>query len=288
VTAREIGRVIDELFRDERIRIKSSIDLQLAEITAHPEVQVKPISFAPPPTSGTPSHNRLDPAMPPWGNASNSGSGPMSLSNSGPMSLTGSGSLQGMAGGTLPTGPMQLLPPVLTAPPAKKWPFAVAGGVVALLVLVGAIAALRHPSSPPTVAAPSTTTASTSGETTRGQTESNVVKLIVSASPSESHLFFDDAPLEGNPFDGKFPKDGAVHRLRAEAEGYVSKVQVVTLDRDVKIDLSLDADAGATPATPKKAAAAPARPAPKPTDDVPTLTGGKKQPKTGPKLDVIE
>jgi serine/threonine-protein kinase len=64
--------------------------------------------------------------------------------------------------------------------------------------------------------------------------------LRVRVSPPSAKLFLDEAPLHANPFSGRFPLDGAGHRLRAEAEGYLPKTTIVQFDRDAALELELE------------------------------------------------
>jgi serine/threonine protein kinase len=52
-------------------------------------------------------------------------------------------------------------------------------------------------------------------------------RFTVRASPADTKLFLDDVPLVVNPFVGEFPRDGLSHRLRAEANGFVTDRQFV-------------------------------------------------------------
>lgn len=55
-----------------------------------------------------------------------------------------------------------------------------------------------------------------------------------------AQIFWDDLPLGSNPFRGQFARDADVHRVRAEAAGYRSKTVIVTLDRELTLDLTLE------------------------------------------------
>jgi serine/threonine-protein kinase len=57
-------------------------------------------------------------------------------------------------------------------------------------------------------------------------------KVALSASPPDAKLFIDDAPLDANPYNGAFPKDGLAHRVRAEAKDYVARTEVIEFDKD--------------------------------------------------------
>jgi serine/threonine-protein kinase len=61
---------------------------------------------------------------------------------------------------------------------------------------------------------------------------SRTVEIRFSASPPEARMFLDDAPLAGNTFRGDLPRDGATHRLRVEAAGFVDRAESVVLDQN--------------------------------------------------------
>jgi len=70
------------------------------------------------------------------------------------------------------------------------------------------------------------------------------VELEVSASPPEARLSLDGAPLSGNPFRGRFPRDGRLHLVRAEGPGLQHQELGITFDRDRVLRLTLSSTAG--------------------------------------------
>jgi serine/threonine-protein kinase len=66
------------------------------------------------------------------------------------------------------------------------------------------------------------------------------VTVSISASPPEAKLYFDDTELQTNPFSGQMPRDGAMHRVRAEASGHATTTTGITLDNDATIVLTLE------------------------------------------------
>jgi serine/threonine-protein kinase len=65
------------------------------------------------------------------------------------------------------------------------------------------------------------------------------IQLHLGANPAEAHIVIDGAPLPSNPFDGKFLKDGAVHRIQVEAPGFNPQTRVLVFDKDQSLDLTL-------------------------------------------------
>ena len=80
-----------------------------------------------------------------------------------------------------------------------------------------------------------------------------MAELRVSTSPSDAKLYFDDDPLEPNPFVRKFMKDGSRHTLRAEAPGYETQRETITLtgDAPIVVTLNLQRATGTKAAQPK-------------------------------------
>ena len=61
------------------------------------------------------------------------------------------------------------------------------------------------------------------------------------AAPDEARIFVDDSPLAGNPATATFVRDGASHRLRVEAPGYVAKRDLLVFDTsNLSVDMALD------------------------------------------------
>jgi serine/threonine-protein kinase len=65
------------------------------------------------------------------------------------------------------------------------------------------------------------------------------VHLHLAANPLEARIVVDGAPLPSNPFDGKFLKDGAVHRVQFEAAGFLPQSRVLVFDKDQALDVPL-------------------------------------------------
>ena len=73
------------------------------------------------------------------------------------------------------------------------------------------------------------------------------VVLRVRASPPEARLLLDGAALDGNPFAGVLPADGAAHELLIEAPGHVARRQPLSLDQDSTLEIVLAAELDAAP-----------------------------------------
>ncbi|WP_394838349.1 protein kinase [Pendulispora rubella] len=136
--------------------------------------------------------------------------------------------------------------------------------------VVDAVAAAPSPSSAP---APSSSSAAPA---------STLTELTVHAAPPGAKIFVDGIEVEENPFVGKFVRDGASHRVRAEASGFASKsVRVEFSSETASLDLALERQSSA-PRRDKGERAAPqtaavAQPAP-PANTPPAAPSGAAKP----------
>jgi serine/threonine protein kinase len=72
--------------------------------------------------------------------------------------------------------------------------------------------------------------------------------IHVRCTPANARLSFDGSPLDGNPATSTFRRDAVSHRVQAEAPGYLTKSELVTLNGDqLTVDLELDPVRVATP-----------------------------------------
>jgi serine/threonine-protein kinase len=69
------------------------------------------------------------------------------------------------------------------------------------------------------------------------QPEHIVIKL--GATREGTRVFIDNAPIDALPYEGRFPRDGASHTIRAEAPGHVGESKIVVFNRDVDIVFTL-------------------------------------------------
>lgn len=79
--------------------------------------------------------------------------------------------------------------------------------------------------------------ARTEGQAAPAQPEHIVVKL--GATREGTRVFIDNAALDALPYEGRFPRDGASHTIRAEAPGHVGESKIVVFNRDVDIIFTL-------------------------------------------------
>lgn len=76
-------------------------------------------------------------------------------------------------------------------------------------------------------------------ETVIDPTKTTSVELNVIVEPADAHIFIDDYEMPTNPFKGRFPRDGLVHKLRVQARGHVDWNKAVIFDRDHRLEVSL-------------------------------------------------
>jgi eukaryotic-like serine/threonine-protein kinase len=129
--------------------------------------------------------------------------------------------------------------PTNASPPVSRGKLLAAAAVVALVAgTAGALVMNPGAKNEPTAVAPSAKQPSGT-ETSAASPTQALVKLELSASPASAELLLDGARLEGNPFKGQLPRDGALHRLEARAPGRKSEARMLPLDRDLTLHLDL-------------------------------------------------
>ncbi len=75
--------------------------------------------------------------------------------------------------------------------------------------------------------------------------DSAYLRARISVNPTDARILVDGAALPTNPFEGKFIKDGAVHRVQFEAGGFQAQSRIVVFDKDLSLDIALQPKAKA-------------------------------------------
>ncbi|HEU4408383.1 MAG TPA: serine/threonine-protein kinase [Polyangiaceae bacterium] len=134
-------------------------------------------------------------------------------------------------------------------------------GAVVTSAAVTAWALYQRPNlSPPLVASAASASVPTNeAQAPLAPAAPDLVELQVRVTPSNATLYLDGHEFKGPPFRRSLPREGQ-HELRAEAPGYQTATQTVTLQGDVLIDLALVRQAAA----PRRVVAAPPPPPPRP------------------------
>lgn len=68
------------------------------------------------------------------------------------------------------------------------------------------------------------------------------IAVKIRALPQESRIYLDGEPLDSNPYAGVFTADSALHHLRIEAPGFISRNQTIKLEQDSTLEMSLIAE----------------------------------------------
>src|SRR5262249_6383723 len=79
---------------------------------------------------------------------------------------------------------------------------------------------------------------------------SDIQNAASPGSPRSAKLWIDEAELPGNPFAGSYHSDTRTHHVRVAAPGYITKIEPITFDANVKLDLSLERIAPPEPSPP--------------------------------------
>ena len=245
--SRDVGAFVADLFKDRRAQMRAVLEAQLQNVqsspiegppasltltTTGPSAPSSPSANRIPRLGATPSSDDADDLPPPSRSAA---------------SLTAA----------------------TTVPNVRPGSSSRVAAVVVSLVLgvSGVLWLLRPAPSPPGPASPgATATVSVPAAASSPQDQAVSVDVSIDATPPEAKLFLDDAPLPSNPFTGRFARDGLVHRIRAEAPGYVTKLEIVRFGEAITQHVTLE-----RVADPKAA-----RPDAKPAT---TTTTGRSKPK---------
>lgn len=164
--------------------------------------------------------------------------------------------------------------PTSAAPPASRGKLLAAAAIVALIAGTAGALAMRPGAKNEPSAATATATPSKSAGTSAATPAPALVKLDLSASPAGAELLLDGAKLDGNPFMGQLPRDGALHRFEARAPGRKSEARLLPLDRDLTLHLDLAilaapaASAGSPSSKPPQLREGSGTPTPPPNDFV--------------------
>jgi serine/threonine protein kinase len=223
VHTRDVGKAIMAAFEADRAKIKGIIDEQLRVKTAG---RPSGLPIIDPPTASN-STRTGD-----LGTESDASSG--KVESVGTASYTGPSALFASSASTSADGSRGRRGLLVAA--------ALAGGaVLAAVVAFWQIGRTREPAPPVSVASPVVTAAVSPS----GAPAILTVEISVAANPPEAKVFLDEKLLAGNPAKATMPKDGMAHQVRIVAEGYATKVDIITFERDRSMDIALVKDAAA-------------------------------------------
>jgi hypothetical protein len=239
ISAREVGALADKTFADDRAQVKRLIEDQLRRVQESPD----PLSLVPPVI--LPQDASSVPTAP-------DGTLFMAFKPSSSSKNRRRNIALGIAGGSaaLVVGLVLLSSPGPTA--------GAPGAGAAPLPASSAWAA-------PVTATPPVASEATSAAATPPAVPSQI-KLIVETEPEHARVLVDGASLPAKREGAMFPKDNAMHKVRAEAPGFKPKMEWVRFDSDhVTLQIALEParkgrrDGGVTPSDTQEADSPPGR-----------------------------
>jgi eukaryotic-like serine/threonine-protein kinase len=141
------------------------------------------------------------------------------------------------------------------AEPERRFGLVLAGVGVAVAVAITAVQLSRGGGATGAGAVASAVPAETAETTAAVAAAPATVDVSISVDPPEARVFLDDVALASNPFHGGVPRSTLARRLRVTAPGYAPEERLVTLDRDLHLELALKAAPAAAAANPPPARA---------------------------------
>jgi serine/threonine protein kinase len=236
-SARQVGVFLSNSFKDKRAKTKEIIEHQLASLKSTASVPVSIQSLPKGAESGTiPSVTQPSGAPP--------AEAPLAIveedtpNRSGPLSPRTSDAPSSKSDpGKQGSGPsaISLSPPSQAPPPARSYTrlmLLVGIGAVALAALV--VALTNRPADGVGTGTPAAMDAAL------GEPAAPVlVAIALRGSPADIQFQIDDGPKVANPYVGRVTKDGKEHTVRAEATGFLPRVEKVTFNDEVSIRVFL-------------------------------------------------
>jgi len=137
----------------------------------------------------------------------------------------------------------------------------IAGGAVALALVISLAVRSSRDTAPPLVAsvasavapsAPASALPATTTKATASATEMPITVTLV-ASPARATLYLDDGPALPNPHQMTVLPDSRLHRVRASAPGFADRTEELLLDGTKEVRLALSALAPGSHASQAKA-----------------------------------
>jgi hypothetical protein len=235
ITAEEVGAYVRELFAEQRAEMRGVIDRQLAALDDAPETRrdARPRSTPLP---------ELRQSIPPEDGVLVTTQSRRSPSSAAPAPVSGrNNTLLGAVLGSEPA-------PSPAAPRSRTPILAALGTTIVAAATAASLLAMQKPAVPPPdpgVASGAPALGSNALPTTAADRalpaapDSGYLHVKITVSPAEARILLDGAPLPSNPFEGKFLKDGAVHRMQFEAAGFFPQSRVAVFDKDLSLDVAL-------------------------------------------------
>jgi serine/threonine protein kinase len=254
VTARDVGALTAETFADDRAHLKVLIEDQLRIVRDYPELpSLVPTVMLPQDTSNRPtvfeSIAHADLGTPETRRRK--------------MAVIFGGAVAALVAGLL------------------VWPSS--SSTDATHAVAKSAAPVESASPPP----PASVTAPSAPPAVAPQTVAPQTKLIVETTPRHVRVSVDDAflPASGDPV--RFLKDGALHKVRAEAQGFKAKAEWVRFDSD-EVTVQINLDPGAPRKGKKDGAGESNAPSPAPSSSAEIDSSGKRRSATPSTIDTAD
>ncbi len=254
VGAREVGLFMSGLFSEEREKIRIVIDEQMKRLQREtstalpmPTIDVFPGARDPTPITTVESRAAAERAAAALRGARVEGGGPHTPAAGVTAAQdTGTGSVSGSQG-TLVAANLSASPPP-GGPAGRTVLLVLAALAVAFAGALAAVLLTRAPT-PPTAAAPAAPAP-----------EPAQIKLSIAYGPPGAVAKLDGITLAESPFVAQARRDGSMHRIDVEGPGLKPETRMVSYEKDVLLNVSLEAaEAPPTPAA-TSTARAPAEP----------------------------
>jgi hypothetical protein len=231
ITAEDVGSLVRGAFAADREKIRGIVEARIKELVAEggPVADFNPFS------------RRSIQSRESQRTAPSAGSVEASALSGGTPVPTSKRALPDPSESTMK--PATASPPA--GPPERRFGRTLIGVGVAVAVAVVAVEVAR--SGGPAAVADPTPSASAAGVAAAAPPAAATVDVSISAEPPEARLFLDDTALASNPFHGAMAKATLARRVRVSAPGFATEERLVTLDRDLHLELSLKPLAGGDP-----------------------------------------
>lgn len=232
VGAEQVGAFVLQHFAEDREKVRRLVEAQVRSIRP-PSTPDLGDAAALPETKITPSAHRAAASSSP--------------SRTAPSGLARGASDHPPADRSAPSGPPSVpSEPTLKAAETKvpandasagRNRILLAAAVVAVVATV-VIQVLRGGGSSPQAAAGASSSGTASAPAPPAE-PAGAVSVAISAAPAEARIFLDDTALSTNPFKGTLPRSAQARKLRVVADGFVTEERLITLDRDLQLELAL-------------------------------------------------
>lgn len=254
VTAAQLGDLVCELFADERAEIRSIVDRQLKILQGDRE----------------------------WDHSGRRSS-LASIVETPEESTAVSAAMPSRPSASQPQqGTLQAVVRAEESRP-RSLPLLAGGASIAAICSAIALFLLRGPAAPQQAPGPAATmgapleaqpgpalASATVAPTVQARADHEFIRARIAVNPSSATIRVDGSDLPSNPFESKFVKDDAAHRIEVKAPGFLPQSRMVVFDKDLDLEMTLQPLSGRLPPAPSlPPGAGPARTEPRSTGGQP-------------------